>query len=662
MSQNSTTTETLLDRIAVYDGHLVFASRTGSGKTTLLLASIAHKTKQAKGAIEWLCASGKASVWMGLEHQIGKDGQPRILNASLSNPASIEPVLKRLRFAVKTQEAREITRIDRTQQGNPPSFKPIYLVLDEWPVLLKVAKRRSKEAYQELIDLVETIVFKGREDRVFVWIAAQGHHCGTLHLDGDLRTNLGVIALGGGGNNQSVSSAITDPYLVEVDSERKRLEQSYQALTTEEPSGRLFYTSIGGHQLGRTLSLPKMEQQQIFQPDSPSPIPHPPSAPPSPLSDADRLERAYQKSPAPTPKPTEQETLLRAQLAIERQKLKVAAKVAKTDYQRATVEAYGDTVKAEDRWNLATLSYGLLVCLIYVVPPLSGAVQAAWKAPGAANLAITQATEQGGEAIAPALSKPPAVGDKINGYEVKAIAGNTITIALNDGALYPIGKEPVEVKCEGDKLTYSIGAAQFAYEPLNNCAGGKQSIGQTIGKSKNVLGTENTIKISRSDVVPTQADLWQALTGSAPEPALNRVNVTSRGKQISEKALAWAGKPFNPGEKAQCAMFVRQVLKDAGVNAGVTQKAVDGQSASEAIANSFFGEDLGEIVRDVNQLQPGDLIAYGGTYGGYPVSTITHVAVYVGNGEMVDRGTSDRDVTKRSISTFPHFVAGVRLK
>ncbi|HEY9909628.1 MAG TPA: NlpC/P60 family protein, partial [Thermosynechococcaceae cyanobacterium] len=358
----------------------------------------------------------------------------------------------------------------------------------------------------------------------------------------------------------------------------------------------------------------------------------------------------------------QQENILKMQLDIERQKLKVAAKVAKTDYQRATVEAYGDTVKAEDRWNLIALGYGWLVLLIYVIPPFSGALQAAWKAPGTANLVINQATEKGSEAIAPALSNPPTVGEKINGYEVKAVNGNTVTIALNDGLLYPIGKEPVDVKCQGEKLTYAVGAVQFAYEPLNNCAGDKQQIGQAIGKSKNVSGIQNTIKITRSDKVPTQADLWQALTGSAPEPALNRVEVTSRGKQISEKALAWAGKPFSPGVQAQCAMFVRQVLKDAGANAGVTQKAIDGLGSGEALANSFFGEDVGQIIPDIASLQPGDLIAFGGTYGGYPKTTITHVAVYVGNGEMVDRGTTDRDVTRRSITTFPHFVAGVRLK
>ncbi|HEY9907719.1 MAG TPA: NlpC/P60 family protein, partial [Thermosynechococcaceae cyanobacterium] len=638
MVSTSTTPATLLDRIAAYDGHLVYASRTGSGKTQLLLAALAHKTERTKGAIEWLCATGKASVWMGLEHQVGRDEQPRVLTASLSQPESIEPVLKRLRFAVRTQEEREKIRIERTQQGKPHKFKPIYIVLDEWLILLKVGKRHSSKARQELIDLAETIILKGRQDRVFLWLAAQGHHCQTLHIDGDLRSNLGVIALGGQGNYQSVTSAVTDPYLIEVASERRSLEADYQSLTAEEPDGRIFYTSIGGHQLGRTLQLPDMEQQQVFKAD---PV----------AVERKKLERTYERSPnvlpreVPTSQPSQesvfaaylnqQERIIDKQLALQKQSLRVDAHRARTEQQRVEVEAFGSTVTAEDRWNLVTLVYGVVVFGVYLIPMFSGSLQNLWRLPGQ----LQQQQEHQEEQLAPSLSTPPKAGDKINGYEVKSVSGNTVEIVLKDGVLYPIGKEPVEVQCNGDRLSYLIGSITYTYSSLNNCAGGKQTIGQVIGRSK------ATVQVSRSDAPPTQADLWQALTGTVPEPALDRVQVTSKGQQIAEKAVAWVGKEFKPGEQAQCATFIRQVLRETGSSLGVTQKAVDGQSSGEALANSFFGEDMGQIIRDVNELQPGDLIAYGGTYGGYPASTITHVAVYVGNGEIVDRVTSDRAVS-----------------
>lgn len=129
---------------------------------------------------------------------------------------------------------------------------------------------------------------------------------------------------------------------------------------------------------------------------------------------------------------------------------------------------------------------------------------------------------------------------------------------------------------------------------------------------------------------------------------------------IAETAKKLDGEPFKPGVQAQCAVFVRHVLSKAGIEVGVTTKPIDGWSTGAAMANSFFGEDIGTIIRDKNQLRPGDLVAWGGTYGGYSKDTITHVGIYVGDGMIVDRGTMEGSVTLRSIDTFKHFVAGVR--
>jgi TP901 family phage tail tape measure protein len=124
------------------------------------------------------------------------------------------------------------------------------------------------------------------------------------------------------------------------------------------------------------------------------------------------------------------------------------------------------------------------------------------------------------------------------------------------------------------------------------------------------------------------------------------------GARVAEMALSQAGKQFAPGMIEQCANFVRFVLEQAKVKVGVTNKALDGLDTGKALASSFFGEDIGEIIRDKKQIKKGDLLAFGGTYGGYGKNTVTHVGVAVGGGQMVDRSTKSAPVRKRSIDTF----------
>ena len=129
---------------------------------------------------------------------------------------------------------------------------------------------------------------------------------------------------------------------------------------------------------------------------------------------------------------------------------------------------------------------------------------------------------------------------------------------------------------------------------------------------------------------------------------------------------SWVGKDFKPGETERCADFVRFVLRDAGVKVGVTQHPVDvglQPSNGEMMARSFFGDDIGTILKDPLLFQPGDLVGFTNTYGSFPPGAITHVGIYVGNGMMVDRSTASQPVRSRSIHSFPNSqVIAVRLR
>jgi TP901 family phage tail tape measure protein len=147
-------------------------------------------------------------------------------------------------------------------------------------------------------------------------------------------------------------------------------------------------------------------------------------------------------------------------------------------------------------------------------------------------------------------------------------------------------------------------------------------------------------------------------TGSAL--STSQLATSSVAARVVNAARNWVGKEFAPGVLAQCANFVRQVLKDAGVQVGVTQKAIDGLPSGSALASSFFGDDIGTIIKDKSQLRPGDLVAWAQTYGNWGPNVVTHVGVYSGNGKVIDRGNSA--LKERSIDTFKRFLYGVRPK
>lgn len=148
------------------------------------------------------------------------------------------------------------------------------------------------------------------------------------------------------------------------------------------------------------------------------------------------------------------------------------------------------------------------------------------------------------------------------------------------------------------------------------------------------------------------------------QQALGKKDGSPIANKIVEIALSREGEEFRKGVAEQCANWVRSVLEQAGVKLGVTGNALDGLSTGPQLASSFFGADIGQIIKDKSQLKPGDIVAFSGTYGGYGKDTITHVGIYAGKQEIVDRSTSSAPVRRRSIDTFdgPNsgFYAGVR--
>lgn len=126
---------------------------------------------------------------------------------------------------------------------------------------------------------------------------------------------------------------------------------------------------------------------------------------------------------------------------------------------------------------------------------------------------------------------------------------------------------------------------------------------------------------------------------------------------VVDVARSWVGRAFNPGAKEQCAAFVRAVFSEAGIKVGATARPSDWRQTSglpqgPGLANSFAGDDVGELVSRLEQLSPGDVVMFANTYGDYAAGTITHVGIYIGGGEFVHRPTVARPVERAALAGY----------
>lgn len=146
------------------------------------------------------------------------------------------------------------------------------------------------------------------------------------------------------------------------------------------------------------------------------------------------------------------------------------------------------------------------------------------------------------------------------------------------------------------------------------------------------------------------------------------------GWKIYQKALDWKDKYFRYLEEAQCAEFVREVLSKTcsphflSSSSRVIQSLMPwdynilGRYASYApsYADSLAGDELGERINKISDLKLGDIVFFNNTYGNWPWGVITHVGIYAGEQQMIDRPTFAAPVVLRKFGS-GLFAGGLRL-
>lgn len=146
--------------------------------------------------------------------------------------------------------------------------------------------------------------------------------------------------------------------------------------------------------------------------------------------------------------------------------------------------------------------------------------------------------------------------------------------------------------------------------------------------------------------------------------------MSANSRRVVEKALSMREHYFpdeHYGAHPYCASFVRWLFKTSlGIEFPIVshppyyQKLGISYPVGKWFADSLAGNEIGEAIPE-SQMQPGDILFFRDTCGGYKAGTITHVGVCVGTGGMMADAGSDNKIHIRSHRQFfPNLLVEVR--
>lgn len=114
--------------------------------------------------------------------------------------------------------------------------------------------------------------------------------------------------------------------------------------------------------------------------------------------------------------------------------------------------------------------------------------------------------------------------------------------------------------------------------------------------------------------------------------------------------------------------WVRTCFSDVGIDFPVVKEPSDIQALKRHgitpttgfyLANSLAGDEVGSKV-SLQSAEAGDIIFFGGTYGGYPADVITHVGLMIDKMIMIHRPTREGTVKQIHLGDYRYPVVDIR--
>jgi len=220
----------------------------------------------------------KGSLWLGLEDIV--DGKlPVVVRVKLNKPYTIEQAKEKIDWVCDLRVKRETERTRLKKKGEYKEPPPHYLIIDEWFLMLKTAKKYDRiqnenpdedtgksNIHDDIIDCIDELLYSGREDKIFVWIIAQTHFAKILKIDSGTRDQFSIVAQGRKGKYESIEKVLMDRFVISRNDDRKELAKKFGELVKDNKNNfPIVYTNLGGHQICFQENLPDLQGKILFR-------------------------------------------------------------------------------------------------------------------------------------------------------------------------------------------------------------------------------------------------------------------------------------------------------------------------------------------------------------------------------------------------------------
>lgn len=192
---------------------------------------------------------------------------------------------------------------------------------------------------------------------------------------------------------------------------------------------------------------------------------------------------------------------------------------------------------------------------------------------------------------------------------------------MNDGRMYMFRKGIVA----GVALTASVLFPQFAM-----ASSGTYTVqnGDTMYLIAQNQGVSLTALEDANPQITNYADIWTGETLNLPAP-----NATNTAASLIATAESYIGVPYqwggdSPATGFDCSGFTEYVFAKYGIT-------LPRESHDQAQVGTFI---------PANQLQPGDLVFFSDTYTNSYANGVTHVGIYIGNGNMIESSSTHNNI------------------
>ena len=260
----------ILEELAKTNLHILFGVMSGGGKSTSMKVII-KKIHQLNHSARFYIVDPKTTDWLGL--QLYDDTVFYLSVEVLEQLIQLKTITERI-FNLLDNRIKSCQDLLLSGEELPEPEHDVYLIIDEWYSLydsLKKLPPKIKAEYDlQSINLhINTIIAKGREHKVHVFLVSQTHLATETGISTAMRRSIALVGQGrltaeGDGGYASIEGIINDSNVFKDSHKRNKLMKTLRsAIEVNENNLPIILTTMGKPRIGLLPDLSEIHGYKI---------------------------------------------------------------------------------------------------------------------------------------------------------------------------------------------------------------------------------------------------------------------------------------------------------------------------------------------------------------------------------------------------------------